>query len=194
MDGTTGKTSGGMVKEWYEKHGAVWPLSIPVSHSWVDLGKVMMAVQYTQCKTFIEFGVHRGGLSSLLIARTLLDDLTYFGFEINENIIEPKVKTLCNISPFASIYIGDLFHINTYTFIRRLIKKCSSPVLIYCDNGNKALEFRMYRGCLREGDFIMMHDFNREFTIHDIASKWWTIMDTEFTHQGSVLLLKKTKE
>ncbi len=37
------------------------------------------------------------------------------------------------------------------------------PILVFCDNGNKPLEFARYITSLTDGDFIAVHDWGTEF-------------------------------
>jgi len=126
------------------------PYGIKTSHTWHEMGQILRIINDYEIETFVELGVHVGGLASLLLPITKYKNFTYFGIEKDVSIIHPAIRD--------RIYIGDI--LESVDEVRRI--KMSRRTFIYCDGGNKKLEMGLYKDLLNTGDIIACHDYFRE--------------------------------
>lgn len=148
-----------------ESIGALWPLGIPVAQSWREIGASLMAIQELKIATYIEIGIHRGGLASLLIARCRVTPLHYYGIEISRKIIDPALRTMARRVARAQITIGDVFKSD---WVQTCINAHDGPCLVLCDGGDKPREVALVARLLRPGDYLMAHDFGTEIYEADL--------------------------
>jgi predicted O-methyltransferase YrrM len=112
---------------------------------------------------FVEIGIFKGGLASLLMARALYDhEFKYLGVEIDVGQTEKSVLEMASNHPRAMILSGDCFDHKIKGMVERDIKNGPAPALIFCDGGDKPKELDCYHEVLRPGDFILIHDYSRE--------------------------------
>lgn len=123
---------------------------IRLGHTWFEVGVLKSFLSpYFYNYTFIEIGIHEGGLSALLIN----EFSKYIGVELNCNLIRPEVKALYN-HPNYELICGDCFSDFVYQKLYDLRSK-----IIYCDGGHKALEINHFAGTCTSGDILLSHDF-----------------------------------
>lgn len=147
--------------------GALWPMGIPISQSPREFLASLFAIQEFKVKTYIEIGVHRGGMASLLMARECYSlGFKYYGIEIDENIISPSLWLMEHEN--GSILIGDVFE--NLEWVRNKIQFTDGSALVMCDGGNKIREMVEVEPLLRGGDLMMAHDYKKEFLDKDIPS------------------------
>jgi len=113
--------------------------------------------------TVIELGTASGGLSLFLWLHQHIKRKKFYTFDKREE------RSHCN-SGYPDelfdrlgidLWLGDLRSENTKEVVRQLIAK-GGRTFIYCDNGNKALEFQDFAPCLKSGDVIGVHDWGLE--------------------------------
>lgn len=142
------------------QHGAVWPLGIPVSQTPREVLAHLLAVQTLGVTTYIEIGVHRGGLASLMAARCITTPLHYRGIEVDPAIVDANLFALLAVAPRATITIGDVFA--TPWLRDTLAQAHGGPALVFCDGGDKPRELALAAPLLRPGDYLLVHDVGRE--------------------------------
>jgi hypothetical protein len=149
------------VMDWWQT-GIVWPMSIAISQSWFEIGAILYTIGIFGIKHFVEIGVHRGGLASLIYSRQWFDPkFTYAGIEIAEDIIDESLRSRIG----KEIFIGDFFEtdwINKQVLLPK--------TLVFCDGGNKAKEVELISEIALPGTVIMAHDFQAEIKITDIPT------------------------
>lgn len=155
--------------------GGVWPLNIPVTQSWIDIGAVLTAIRVYEIKTFVEIGVHRGGLASLLMLRAKYDsNFHYFGIDVSPQWFEEKfIKIYADCT--SKIIVEDVFSEKGRRFISEAIHNSLGPALLYCDGGNKPKEILEFCQSLRDDDIILVHDYGNEVFDSDLEKvnvKW----------------------
>ena len=57
----------------------------------------------------------------------------------------------------------DLLAESSASFMQGLIDSLPKPTVLFCDNGNKPLEWNRYVPMLEVGDFAAVHDWGSEF-------------------------------
>jgi len=147
--------------------GALWPLGIPVSQSWREIGASLFAIQEFGIGSYLEIGVHRGGLASLLIARTLTTPLTYDGIEIDAAQLHPALADLVAYAPRAEIAIGDVI---ASSWLADTLAGAARPALVLCDGGDKPRELALVAPLLRPGDYVLVHDYGSEVCDADLPT------------------------
>jgi len=104
----------------------------------------------------IELGTYRGGFTKLL--EDAMPDVQIHTFD-NRN--ETK-STRKYFGKNVHFYVEDVLH-NSDTVINLLNRR--DVKLLYCDNGKKREEIKMYHHHLFTGDFLGTHDWGNEI--------WW---------------------
>lgn len=142
------------------------PYGIVVGHEWDEVGVLLDVIEHEGVRSFIELGVHEGGLTALLSPLTHhKPGFRYLAVEINSGIPLATVKTL----PGVQFMWGDCFDLAVITEIDRWLVSAPKPTFIYCDNGDKPREFRTYAKLLRKGDIIAAHDTGTEIFLEDVG-------------------------
>jgi len=127
----------------------------------------LFAIQEYKIRTYIEIGIHRGGLASLLLARRIFQpDFKYFGIEIDREILDPHLFDLAALG--VEIVIEDFFSEAGRRWLVNRLYRHSEPAMVLCDGGNKRREMKEVAHYLRLGDFMMAHDYKKEFFDEDI--------------------------
>lgn len=136
--------------------GAIWPVGIPVSQSWADIGMLMQLVHEQRITFVFEVGAHRGGLTSLFLMRALVQrGFRYAGVEIDASLLDPSI-------PPDAVRIGDAWSQDMINVAHGMLLDSPGPCLILCDGGDKPKELRLYAPLLRSGDWIAAHDYGTE--------------------------------
>lgn len=159
--------------------GDFWPQELPIpaihaSHSWNEYGVLFRIIEEYDVTDFIELGIFKGGLASLMVLRAYIQPgFFYLGIELNEHFIDPRLRRLASYAHRAEIMQGDVFgsRIQERVKERRLGKK-----LVYCDNGNKPRELAEYTKILRPKDLIAAHDHGTEINEGDYEGLLWSRM------------------
>ena len=150
---------------WHQT-AAIWPVGVPCSLTWYDIGAIMHVIQAAHITMVVEIGVDQGGLAALLLAYQGYAArqyghppmIGYLGVEIATNNICPTV-----ISPHrAQFYEGDAWAQSTVERVRLAVDR-SERSLIFCDGGDKPRDMRTYAPIIRPGDVLMAHDYHNEY-------------------------------
>ena len=139
------------------------PFGLSCGHTWHEVGAILRFLNLAKVSTFVELGVHEGGLASILVSRCLFHmAFTYLGVEINGQIPREELHRAMRLVPHgaATILVGDCLGEQVRERVRGVILQSAGPVFIYCDDGNKPAELAYYAGLPRIGDFIGVHDFH----------------------------------
>jgi hypothetical protein len=159
---------------------------LPAIQVWgVDKAFTKLA-QYVQSRPFdviIELGADYGGLTNMLADNPISSHATIHTFDLNRdrftNLWPEKIVFHC-MDIYANFeYISKLFDEN-----RR--------VLVLCDGGNKALEYKELSRWLNYGDIIMAHDYypdKAEFEAGKLEGRWnwWEFSDEVATLNPSLV-------
>lgn len=126
-------------------------------------------------KNVIEIGTANGGLAVFLQEQAKLHNFNFFTYDI----LEPTNKSQQFLSVKNAI-LRDVFDPISTKEIKKTI--ASGRTLILCDGGAKAKEVNTFAPMLKEGDFIMAHDYGRDIEYHEKKIKqywrWCEITDS----------------
>lgn len=151
------------------KVGSVWPMGVPVGQSWFELGALAWLCGQYEIESFVELGMLQGGLSSILLGRTMFTEkFRYLGIENEMRFLDLRVKAAGDWFKRFELLEGDVFENDTVNYVEFWLRLSDDPAMIYCDNGNKPKELEWYSPMLRKGDVVAAHDFGREYQESDL--------------------------
>ncbi len=149
--------------------GGVWPTGVAIGQSWFELGALAWLCGRYEIESFVELGMLEGGLSSILLGRTMFTkDFRYLGIENEMRFLDLRVKAAGDWFERFDLLEADVFEDSTVYYVKFWLGLSEDPSLIYCDNGNKPKELEWYAPILRKGDVIAAHDFGREYHESDL--------------------------
>lgn len=114
---------------------------------------------------FIELGTARGGTT--LRFHDMKQTMQVHTFDIsNCGECQQLIEYLSNYDHRITFHKEDILTSESETLLNLL----SSPVkkMLYCDNGNKPKEIRMYSKYLSSGDLLGVHDWGKEIHPKDV--------------------------
>jgi cephalosporin hydroxylase len=122
----------------------------------------------------IELGSGNGGFTLYLHMQAIQRGALFTSFDhvVPFTVDLPLGKLL---GTYARCIAGDLWDgpQRTSLVVSQLIEESDRsdprPVILFCDNGNKPLEFRTFAPQLHPGDVIAVHDWDNEFSPLDIT-------------------------
>jgi hypothetical protein len=164
----------------------------------LELETILKLIKDYNIYNFVEVGIHEGGLTEYLLETKC----RYLGIEINEGIVRQEIKYEIQELGMETIY-ADCMEDSTITKVEEFLFINSGKSLIYCDNGNKKEEIKVYYKLARFGDIILTHDFSdgkrkvrgiRDYSYPEVIQK-----DIEFMEENPLFerlpeeLLKETR-
>ena len=127
------------------------PFGIKTSHTWHEIGQLLRIINDLDVETFVEIGVHVGGLASMISSVAHYKPFVYQGVEIAEALIDDRIKPL--------VFCGDALSPVTRHYVSTVSGVGKGTKFIYCDGGDKIGEMRFYWELLNTGDMIACHDY-----------------------------------
>jgi cephalosporin hydroxylase len=152
-----------MTSAMWRHTGAIWPMGVPTSLTWYDMGAVLNILQIASIRTVLEIGVEHGGLSSVLIAHGKNTGVVYRGIDITLEPLHPVI-------PAGLIDQRDAWDAATVREMGLWLATQPAPALIICDGGDKPKELHLYAPLLRPGDVMIGHDYHNEYDDTAIAT------------------------
>ena len=135
------------------------PFGIKTSHTWHEIGALLRIINDYDIESFAELGCHVGGLGTMLSGRSEWRNFKYTGFDINGTSVDTQVMDK------LSICVTDIFQ-----NADKIYKDCKSGnTFIYCDNGDKVKEMRVYSKLLQLGDIIACHDYGNGQDVYELG-------------------------
>lgn len=149
-----------MTSDLWRRTGAIWPIGVSCSLTWCDLGAIAHIIQTAGIKTVLEVGVEHGGLASYLRSYGLYTGLVYRGIDITLNALAVAVRN----RDINAIDERDAWDAHTINELRVWLSETPRPALIICDGGDKPKELKLYAPLIRDGDVLLGHDYQNEYT------------------------------
>ena len=135
-----------------------------IAQRWSDLFIFERTFQEFKPDLIIELGTYLGAL-------------THF-FSLHGRVWTiDNMKRIIKEYPNVKYTISDVFSDSMVEGIKHSIQN-HSQILLFCDNGNKIEEFKLYAPLLKKGDIIFVHDWNNEIKMNDIYK---TILNENLT-------------
>jgi cephalosporin hydroxylase len=125
-------------------------------------------------KNVIELGTQRGGTSLFLN-----DLMNLYG---GKNFITFD-KDKCNASINSNQVVGDILKDEKIIDLIKTNIQKEGKTLLFCDGGDKKSEFNKFSPFLKDGDFIMLHDYahDKKFFDEEINGKIWFWHEAQFS-------------
>lgn len=155
----------------WRQTGGIWPLSLPTSLTWTDIGALLHLIRMYGVGLFVEIGVEHGGLAALMMAysdatrdRTnvgwqSVPFLDYIGIEIDLRRVNTPV-----LRQAGSRILGiNAWSESAVALVAATVRDCPHRALIFCDGGDKPRELHLYQAVLRPGDLLIAHDYHNEY-------------------------------
>lgn len=154
------------LKNLWRQTAGIWPVGVPTSLTWHDIGAVMHILQSAHINLVVEIGIDQGGLTALMLAyreysagRMDVPYLQYLGIDINTELMCEAVR-----NRDRSLFIqADAFAPETIQHVHTAVQQTHGRALIFCDGGDKPREIRAYASVLRPGDLLLAHDYHNEY-------------------------------
>lgn len=135
------------------------PYGIATNHTWRELGILLRAIDEFGVSLFIEIGVGKGGIASMLVQRCeFIPMCRYLGLTLDSTLLDRRLQKkneeLSNFCVFCGVYSSN----SMKEKVSELIEK-SSVCMIYCNGSDKIKEFTTMLPLLRPGDILASFDY-----------------------------------
>ena len=130
---------------------------IPASQTWADFylwEQVLNA--HPRLKAIVELGTGHGGFSRYLHAQAFERQMQFRTYD--QHMPKQPPPGFVQVDIFADVYT-----IAAYL-------QSHTPVLLFCDNGDKVRELRYYTPYLTTGDVAIVHDWLTEVQPEDVPT------------------------
>lgn len=145
----------------------------PAAQIWNDLAVWEEFLNRHAVKSLIELGTWKGGMAAFLAVQCLARDIVFTTVDSNAYWLENKalIEQLG-----GKVVNADVFDLET---MRALIKAQPTPLLLFCDNGDKRRELREIAPILSDEDLVAVHDWGSEAGPADIPETWRGLLISE---------------
>ena len=140
-------------------HHGILESKISLVHEPEAVPHLFALVGMSQFKLIIELGTSWGGFTVLL--HEALPDAEIHTFD-NENNRTPNYAWFNQHTKNITFHKPHDVLTNRDKTVVNLLKR-SEHKLLYCDNGDKLKEVRIYSGFLNSGDILGAHDYGKEY-------------------------------
>ena len=181
-----------MNKDQFKDHGMIWPMGIPVSQSWHEIGAILSIVHEYKIFRFVELGIEHGGLGVLLSLRPYISKaFKYLGIEISKEKVQPNLFDRIKRMKNSTIRIDDCLSAASSFVVWEFIQ--DEKALVFCDNGNKPKEFQIYSGIIKPGDLLLVHDYPREFNEENSDFNLLDRIELDYLKDTRLVLFQRKK-
>lgn len=142
-----------------------------IAQRWCDLFIFERTFQEFKPDLIIELGTYLGALTH------------FFSLHGKVWTIDNKKHAIREYQN-AKYATADVFSKNFIEGMKAVIS-IHDRIFLFCDNGNKIEEFKLYAPLLKKGDIIFVHDWNNEIKIEDIQATIDKEQLTPYLHELS---------
>lgn len=153
--------------------GSIWGNSfggVPMVQAWQDLMLWERFLHQYNPKFILELGTFNGGLSTFLAVQAWSIQAGFMTVDWQDWVDHDHA--LWKQMGLDRCYLN--IDIRSPDFKRILHDLLSAdhnhPFLLFCDNGNKPLEFQTFGPMLRAGDYLAVHDWGTEMNPPDMGN------------------------
>lgn len=132
--------------------------NIPIAQTDEEIDAIKLVVRIAQPQLILELGTWKGGTAALFQEMGIPEIIT---FDLVDLV---KVKR-----PGISYRTKDIFSRDVSNEIKTICLE-SKRKLLFCDDGNKPVEFQMFVPYLNPGDWVMVHDWNNGIGEADVLA------------------------
>lgn len=138
---------------------------IPISQTWNDLALWELFFNHHPCGSIIELGTWQGGMALYLALKARSREMQFVSIDHHDQVGNGR-HAIVDLG--AKLLTLDLLASEAVEEMRKLIGSLPKPLALFCDNGNKPQEFRLFVPLLSSGDRVIVHDWGTEFTQADV--------------------------
>ena len=125
-----------------------------IQQSWLDLWLWEQLLNaHPETRTIIEIGTKHGGLSLYLLSQATYRGMFFWTYDI---LPCPRPELHHHFQE------GNIFRANG-KHLKELLAVAPHPLILFCDGGDKQMEFKMFVPSLQPGDIVGAHDWGSEF-------------------------------
>lgn len=125
---------------------------VKIMQSWADLLLIERLLEYHRFEQIVEFGTAAGGLALFLQGQAVQRGIQFLTFDVDRPMI----------------HLDGFRRMDVFADAAEIREMLVSPLLLFCDGGDKPREVAEYAPTLTEGDFVAVHDWEAEFWQADI--------------------------
>lgn len=118
--------------------------------------------------TFIELGTGHGGFSIFLALQCYQRNIQFHTFENNTSLnVNDRLPALLNMG--KACHVIDIFRDDEKTSVAQVVAESPRPIAMFFDDGDKPREWRTFGPLTIPGDYLIVHDWDTEFSTNDIG-------------------------
>ena len=136
---------------------------VTVYKSWGEMFQLEGLLNVYPCDTIVELGTGYGSTAILLGVHSHMTGTKVFTFDDKPTVTDKVQKLFDSIGVIFEVM--DIFQ--NEEKIAKLIARLGRT-LLYCDNGNKAEELKIWGAYLKKGDIALVHDYPEEIKQEDL--------------------------
>lgn len=135
-----------------------------IQQCWADLAIWEILLNKHELSSLLELGTGHGAMSIFLLCQCIQRGIEFQTIDrsIPPRLYAPLPELLGLKDRFTR---GDVF---AGGHVERFIQTLPKPLLLFCDNGDKRREFKMFVPLLEPGDFVAVHDWGQEIDRADV--------------------------
>lgn len=155
----------------------------PAAQSWNDLALWETFLNRYPVASILELGTWKGGMGVFLALQCRARGAAFATVDRDLGQIQPN-DLLAFLGAEASAV--DLHGPDGLPAVRELLERLPKPTLLFCDDGNKRMEWRSFVPLLSPGDFAAVHDWGSEFGDGDLEPALPFLLREECEAIGSI--------
>lgn len=140
----------------------------PVAQTWNDLALWEAFLDRHPVRSILELGTWRGGMALFLALQCRAREAAFATVDRDLGPVEP-VELLAHLG--VRVVALDLHGPEGTPGVTAILESLPKPTLLFCDDGDKRLEWRSFVPLLSEGDYAAVHDWDAEFGEADLSPR-----------------------
>lgn len=144
-----------------------------ISQTWQDLALWEAFLNVHRPASILELGTWRGGMAHFLSLQMKFRGGVFHTVDCTDGFLDCRAQIEDAGGVFHQI---DIFSDDGRERIREMIGSLPKPLLLFCDDGNKPLEWATFVPHLSSGDYAAVHDWLTEFhpenCVPELAPIW----------------------
>jgi cephalosporin hydroxylase len=155
---------------------------IPFQQGWGDLEIWEHFLHNYPCRSIVELGTGQGGMAIFFATQAHVRGARFSTFDREQLYGDAAARALGRLG--AHRHLVDVFERADY--VRGVIEAQDTPVVLFCDNGDKPREVRTFAPSLSRGDYLAVHDWNAEIRASDMPPGLEELMGPACDAVGSI--------
>jgi cephalosporin hydroxylase len=140
----------------------------PAAQNWNDLALWEAFLGRYPVASVLELGTWKGGMALFLALQCRARGAAFVTVDRDLGQVEPT-ELLAYLG--AEVLALDLHGGDGEDGVRAILHRLPKPTLLFCDDGDKRMEWRRFVPLLSPGDFAAVHDWDSEFGDADLEPR-----------------------